>query len=239
MNMISDNYEANNDGYALLFSDWKNKNIIRTMNLTQFIKFIKREKKNIEKSHVIHLHLRKSTNIISNEYIHLWKFKKWYCSHNGVLQNYNPNDSYGFFSSLKNFSTDYIKKRLENLYGYGLFIMTNLRKRKIIAGCANKTTNIILIDGILTIASSEYPLDNEVDIKITDGKTVKFLNLELNSISVEKFNFNVKEKNVYETETDNCVIELDYKKGKTKLEDLYPSYRNYGYRAPRYYDYYY
>ena len=104
INMISSHHKKNKDGYAIMFSDFKRTRRMRTLNFSEFIDFVLQNKQNIMNSRIVHLHLRLSTNIVTQKFVHLWKISDFYCSHNGMLyNNYDlkkMNDSLLFFTKI-------------------------------------------------------------------------------------------------------------------------------------------
>lgn len=241
VNQVIENYENNSDGYALFFTNYKNdiKEKIRTLDFNEFIKFIKKHENEIKQSKLIHLHLRKSTNYISHEFIHLWEVNNYNCSHNGILYNtFNnniKNDSLSFFMQYSNILNNLNKLKnvlLNNINGYGLFLLSNNNEFEIIAFSLNKNTCINVFNNYLvTICSSDFNIKDNVNFTIKLEKEEKFLDFYLNEY--EQINFNFTKSKIFKklsTTENNFILYYNLEKNiyKTiKLNIKNNSYNNF------------
>ncbi|MEM5815513.1 MAG: hypothetical protein QXL14_00485 [Candidatus Aenigmatarchaeota archaeon] len=230
VNQIDENYENNNDGYALFFTNYKNiKEKIRTLHFNEFIKFIKKHEDKIKQSKLIHLHLRKSTNFVSQEFIHLWEVNNYNCSHNGILFNtFNnniKNDSLSFFMQYSNIlnNLNKLKNVLQNnLVGYGLFLLSNNNKFEIIAFSLNKNTCInVFNDNLVTICSNDFNVKNNISFNVKKHEKEKFLNFYLDEY--EQINFNFTKSKIYKklnTTESNFILYYNLEKNIYKTIKL-------------------
>lgn len=224
LNQISENYKINNHGYALFFSNYSDiKEKIRTMDFLDFLNFIIQNREKIKKSKLIHLHLRLSTNKVKEEFIHLWEVNGWNCSHNGVLHNCNlnniENDSLSFFMQYKDLfekeKLRELKKVLENdINGYGLFLLSNVNKFKILAFAKSKDANITILNNIVVISSNGCDLKNSVEFEV-NFKKVKIFNFKFEKKKKIIFNFS-EENNIekLQTKRDNFIFYYDLENNK-------------------------
>lgn len=75
--------KTNQDGFFIRIIGKKD-NMIRTLHIKEFFKFISNNRKNIRNAKIIHLHYRtKSSGDINEDNIHGWSQNGWSFSHNG------------------------------------------------------------------------------------------------------------------------------------------------------------
>jgi hypothetical protein len=197
LNMISEHYKQNNDGYSIRFY-YNGDYVKRTLDLTDFLNFILAHKEKIENSNIAHLHLRKSTNKVCEEYCHLWRFNGYFCSHNGIILSIrNGNDSLEFFKMIKRYlKTDKlhkIKSVIESMSGWGVFLLSSVNKVLLIS--YGKAIQSYKINDVFVFCSDEIDLNlrNRVIFEIKTAEK-----------SFEKFGFNFTTSN-----QQSFVVNLD------------------------------
>lgn len=172
-NSINENINSNNDGFAIFARSGKKSLIKRTINKQEFIDFCKRSLSFFERSELIHLHLRASTNVLGEDFVHLWEFGGYLCSHNGILSGYSALknktcDSLEFFKkvedALKNDNIQEISKSLSEENGYGVFLMTHKTLPKIIFASMGKSVKIHKNGDLIAISCEELPINTETSL---------------------------------------------------------------------------
>lgn len=174
----------NDDGYGLWYSNYAGvSGKIRTLNKDEFTAFIESKQDELKKAKMVHLHLRSSTNVVKQEYVHLWEFSGWNCSHNGVMSGRfeggselrtwdnksqkwevtikdDKNDSLEFFKYLDSvMSSDNINKiakKVNKTTGWGVFLMSSLTKPVMMAISFGKSLKIQkTMAGMVMLSSDE------------------------------------------------------------------------------------
>lgn len=141
LNTISAYIPANPDGYAIrIFGMDGSDTVFRTLDKSAFETYLKESRARIMTAKFVHFHLRKSTNQVSEEFVHLWKVGGYYCSHNGSIiytEKKCTNDSLDFFTRNQNLLVERKWQELEDSlnahYGTGVFIMSREDGKEAIA----------------------------------------------------------------------------------------------------------
>ena len=231
INMISSHHKKNKDGYAIMFSDFKRTRRMRTLNFSEFIDFVLQNKHNIMNSRIVHLHLRLSTNIVTQKFVHLWKISDFYCSHNGMLyNNYDlkkMNDSLLFFTKiqddLKTQNMENIKTKLENVSGFGRFILSNPKDKKLIVIAYNCECYLQHINDNLIVTSSKYTINDSCSFEIDANKKIKCFGFSLTEKRVKKIHSKVFVNRYASGCFSNKLIFYDLEKRKViKVLDIEP-----------------
>lgn len=161
---IEENRAMNRDGYAILFKDYSTiDRKFRTLDYEKYMEFVEKNQEEIEMSKMVHLHLRFSTGCYANDYVHLWEFSGWECSHNGVVMRFKSRgcDSYEFYKE----NADHIGIPLvfaEDLVrsgAYGVFFATAVEKPKVVVGSVGKPCWVGYKDGLYIFASERPEID--------------------------------------------------------------------------------
>lgn len=239
---IQDN-KNNDDGYALRYGD----EVLRTLSYYKLINTVINKKSEIMGSKLIHLHLRKSTNKVSEEFVHMWDIGGWYCAHNGVLQGYGSdekNDSLEFFrkckDSLKKENLDSLKELIEKESGYGVFLLTNKLGDKAIVMSKNKDIHVeeyisrnskvlaISSDDIEDKLPSHFTFKWKVELKreILFGETEETIEFDQLNIDKEEFTY-------AHAKADDFITLIDLNKSKI-IEKLGIAKSTYSYYTKTY-----
>lgn len=145
--VIHNNTGFNRDGYGAIWcKDEVKVDLVKSMKLHDYFKQLYMNFEEIKKSRYFAIHLRAATHgTVDERNVHLWNFGGYYCAHNGILDcsTASDSDSYVFFRNIEEdlFNEDYkgIKKKIEERSGYGVFLMTNVAKDRIITISYGKT----------------------------------------------------------------------------------------------------
>lgn len=156
MNYTVNSYNAGNtEGFFL--SIGKNKSI-RTLDFNEFLQYIRDNRCAINSAKIVCGHLRLATNPVSDDNVHGWKMKGYYCYHNGInkiVNKKNDNDSYDFFERV--FHHKKIRKGLlQELKerGSGCYFMVNPEKEIIMLASATHGFTMHLINHKLLVVNS-------------------------------------------------------------------------------------
>lgn len=249
----AENYKQNNDGFALRYDS----TIIRTLHFHDFINHVFYNKEKIKNSKIIHLHLRKSTNVVCEEYIHLWNVGNYCCSHNGILHNFNQNnnenDSLMFFRSIENYLNDdnikKIRKKIQKINGYGVFLLSNAKNNKIILISKNKSIKVYLTKNNNIVFCSDYfltkKIDNKIEFDLEFKNKIKFLFFEFETENKKTitFEFDNVDLDYLKSEKENFISLIDFDNNFYKISEIKTDNNNYlnyyYYNNNKYYKYYY
>lgn len=191
MHMISNAAQQNKDGYALAYWKGGQKRDIRTLDLNKFVRWLFEHKQEMTDSDVIFGHLRQSTNVVSEEFVHGWEIGGFVCGHNGLVnKNKLQNDSLEYFQNVvekeKTFGLtiqqavkNYMEKN-DNFWGAGTFIMANGEEQIVVEYKNNGT--VALMNSEIILAASNKDIFDFNKKSITISETTK-------KISVGKIDF--------------------------------------------------
>lgn len=215
---------SNKDGFAVRSGE----TIIRTLNKSSFIsKALKIDFKN-----ALHLHYRLSTNVVKEEYVHLWnKSGDFTFAHNGVISNIeHENDSLGFllenYDAILNKDLKAIKTASEKINGYAVITINYKDESSIFISC-NKSLKIQKVIGSDAIIFASDFLDlNEKESYIT-SKEVKYNGFTF----FENKATRVRGFDSLHIEKENCIILVNENGELVKEIEITPSlnFYNYGY----------
>jgi len=235
INYAINSYQGNRDGF---FIEFDNK-FIRTLDFTEYMKFILNHRNEIDESKSVHAHLRACTHGgVNHKWIHGWRFKSFYCSHNGVLHTYRKikefqNDSYTFFYNVFTCANSInkiiknSKELLEDIFGgSGVFIMTNSRYSIYIS--FNKDIHLHLLnDSVLCVLSQDdihkfedkHRIIVDKEVKESDLGLVKFQRIinKVKEISTETIS-NIESDDYMRIENEILVINHDKFKFTKRIE---------------------
>lgn len=205
LHAINEQARVNNDGYAYRAGN----RIVRTLDLDKFFREIKNEK-----PHVMHIHMRKSTNIISDKYIHLWAYDGITFAHNGVIHNVrHQNDSLGIWEETKKLfdkmDIENIKKKFESYNGYGVFTILYPDDTSMLISI-NKSIKITRINDGIMFSSDRLDFNSEnIETVIKTGYLFKGFSFEKTKREKHPINYNINNLQIDETAEENCILIVD------------------------------
>lgn len=200
---LNEYLKSNPHGYAI--RAFPEKKAYREMNEARFVE------KCIEiESEIIHLHLRFSTNVITEDYIHLWRGSNFTFGHNGVLQNIDhKNDSLGWMlenqKAIEKKNIEALKKSVSEIEGYGVFtILYDDGSSMFIS--ANKSLKITKYGNSIMFSSDKLSLtENKFEYK--DKRKINFKGFIFEKVFINTIQLYFKEKLTGEIE--NSIILVD------------------------------
>ena len=205
---------SNPHGFAL--RQFPEEEAFRTMSKYKFVNHaLKCNSKNL------HFHFRFSTNMISEEFVHLWRGKNFTFGHNGVISNISHlNDSLGFLEKIKddiaNFNYTKISEYLSTFEGYGVFtIMYDSGESLLIS--INKSIKITKF-GESLMFSSDTPRFKTDKFKYEHESIIQFKGFEFVSATEREVPMLLKKS--ITNEAENCLIHVDSNGKLLDMTDL-------------------
>lgn len=147
--------KGNDEGYFLGVDD----KAIRTLDWDKYVEFIKENKEAIKNAKFVAGHLRISTNVKGEQYIHGWDFDGFYTYHNGIIETKDDkelHDSFDFFKhvSAAGINEHTIKFELEQRTGGGVFMFANQKKNLAYFGSRGWKINFHLMNNSILVVNS-------------------------------------------------------------------------------------
>lgn len=192
----------NPHGFAL--RQFPGKEAFRTMSENKFINHaLKCNSQNL------HLHFRFSTNVISDEFVHLWRGKNFTFGHNGVISNIpHRNDSLGFMEKIKedveNLNYYKLSEHLDKFDGYGVFTIMYDNGESVLIS-ANKSVKITKF-GESIMFSSDTPSFIANSFEYDLDTTVNFKGFKFVSSEEKKVKISIKSN--ITNEAENCLLHI-------------------------------
>lgn len=196
--------KGNRDGAFINFDGQE----LKTLDNKEFINFLLLNRDNLNKAKSVMLHLRMSTNKVSEEFIHGWKYDNYTCYHNGVIELKNKsaiNDSLDFFNSIfkqnNELNKEKLQKELNKRWGSGAFFFVDDFDKDTAIVSKEHKMNFHLINNTLVVINSNddvHDFDSEIELK-EEKDTFDFGKLRL-----------INEANRYKIISCKVDIESDY-----------------------------